>query len=211
MRVEVAGPHADPARIAAVAAEAAQRGPLDQVAVLRDFHLADGEAHYRALRGLLPGHDLVVLHGIHALAHAAALDAGRVGDRRLRPGAAAATAAPPPGMPCLGPLNRVAWSLLDRALAAPAARFDDLLARAGSPQRGLPLFRARSPLLHLVACSPSIIRVAPDWPPRARHRRLAGSLAARRPARRARGVRRAGTPPIVIAFGSMAGAAEAPG
>lgn len=42
VRVEVAGPHADPARIASVAADAAQRGPLEQVAVLRDFHLADG-------------------------------------------------------------------------------------------------------------------------------------------------------------------------
>lgn len=47
VRVEVAGPHADPARIDAVAAEAAARGPMDQVAILRDFHLADGEAHVR--------------------------------------------------------------------------------------------------------------------------------------------------------------------
>ena len=49
---------------------------MDQVATLRDFHLADGEAHYRQLRDLLAGHDLVVLHGIHALAHAAVLDLG---------------------------------------------------------------------------------------------------------------------------------------
>ena len=76
VRVEVAGPHADPARIAAVAADAADRGPMDQVAILRDFHLADGEAHYRRLLELLPGHDLVLLHGIHALAHAAVLDLG---------------------------------------------------------------------------------------------------------------------------------------
>lgn len=71
VRVEVAGPHADPARIDAVAAEAAARGPMDQVAILRDFHLADGEAHARRLREILPGHDIVLLHGIHALAHAA--------------------------------------------------------------------------------------------------------------------------------------------
>ena len=76
IRVETAGPHADPDRIAAVAAEATRQGPMQQVATLRDFHLADGEAHYRRLRDLLAGHDLVILHGIHALAHAAVLDVG---------------------------------------------------------------------------------------------------------------------------------------
>jgi UDP:flavonoid glycosyltransferase YjiC (YdhE family) len=40
IQVELAGPHADPARIAAVAADAAGRTPFEQVAVLRDFHLA---------------------------------------------------------------------------------------------------------------------------------------------------------------------------
>jgi hypothetical protein len=49
---------------------------MDQVAVLRDFHLADGAAHLVSLRELLAGFDLVVLHGIHALAHAAVLDLG---------------------------------------------------------------------------------------------------------------------------------------
>lgn len=210
VRVEATGPHADPARIAAVAADAAARGPMDQVAVLRDFHLAHGEAHYRRLRELLPGHDLVLLHGIHALAHAAALDAGLrwatvVFDPVLLPTASA----PPPGMPSLGPANRLLWAVLDRALARAAKPLDALLARAGSGQRGLPLFRARSPLLHLVACSPSIVEVPPDLPsgtcvsgawldpssPDPLPDTLEAFLAE-------------GPPPIVIAFGSMAGAPE---
>ena len=41
----VAGPHADAGRIAAVAADVAGRPPLQQVAILRDFHIADGEDH----------------------------------------------------------------------------------------------------------------------------------------------------------------------
>lgn len=210
IRVEVAGPHADPARIAAVAAEAARRGPLDQVAVLRDFHLADGEAHYRALSGILPGHDLVVLHSIHALAHAVVLDAGLpwasvVFDPVLLPTASA----PPPGMPGLGPFNRFAWSFLDRALRRTGRPLDDLLARAGSRQRGLALFRARSPRFHLVGCSPSIITVPADWPPayrvtgawldRLTPEELPADLAA---------FLDAGAPPVVVAFGSMDGAPD---
>jgi sterol 3beta-glucosyltransferase len=165
VRVEVAGPHADAARIDDVAADAASRGPMDQVAILRDFHLADGEAHARRLREVLPGHDIVILHAIHALAHAAVLDAGlrwatAVFDPVLLPTATA----PPPGMPGLGLANRIAWWLLDRALARAGRPLDAILARAGSGQRGLPLFRARSPRLHLVACSPSIARIPPDLP-----------------------------------------------
>jgi sterol 3beta-glucosyltransferase len=208
VRVEVAGPHADPARISAVAAEAAERSPIDQVAVLRDFHLADGEAQYRRLRTLLGGHDLVVLHGIHVLAHAAALDAGvwwvtAVFDPVLLP----TRSAPPPGMPNLGPLNVAAWWALDRALSRTAAPLDALLPRAGSGQRRLPLFRARSPRLHLVACSPSIVLVRPDFPaetvvtgawldpepPAPPDRELSAFL-------------NEGAAPVVVAFGSMAGA-----
>jgi sterol 3beta-glucosyltransferase len=165
VRVEVAGPHADPARIAAVAADAASRGPLDQVAILRDFHLADGEAHARRLREILPGHDLVMIHAIHALAHAAVLDAGlRWASVAFDPVLLPTASAPPPGMPGLGPANRLAWWLLDRALGRTGRPLDALLARAGSQQRGLPLFRARSPLLHVLACSPSIARLPPDLP-----------------------------------------------
>ena len=35
---------------------------MAQVATLRDFHVADGEAHYRRLRDLLAGHDLWKTH-----------------------------------------------------------------------------------------------------------------------------------------------------
>ena len=138
---------------------------MDQVAVLRDFHLADGEAHYRRLRELLPGHDLVVLHGIHVLAHAAVLDVGlpwatAVFDPVLLP----TRSAPPPGMPTLGPVNCVPWCMLDRVLARTGARSTRSCRAPAAPQRGLPLFRARSPLLHLVACSPAIMRVPPDLP-----------------------------------------------
>lgn len=210
VRVEVAGSHADAARIASVAADAASRGPMDQVAVLRDFHLADGEAHYRRLVELLAGHDLVVLHAIHALAHAAVLEVGArwataVFDPVLLPTATA----PPPGMPGLGPLNRVAWSMLDRMLARTGRPLDELLARAGSHQGGLPLFRARSPLLHMVACSPSIIRVPGDLPPTTR---VTGAWLDRSAPRPLPAELEAfltdGAPPVVIAFGSMSGTAD---
>jgi sterol 3beta-glucosyltransferase len=208
VRVQAAGPHADPERIAAVAADAASRGPMDQVAVLRDFHLADGEAHYRRLRELLPGHDLVILHGIHALAHAAALDAHlpwvtAVFDPVLLPTASA----PPPGMPNLGPLNRALWSMLDRALAGTAKPLDAILERAGSRQRGLRLFRARSPRLHLVGCSPGIMRIAPDLPPSTR---ITGAWLDHSPPPPLPDAIEAfladGAPPIVVTFGSMSGA-----
>ncbi|HEU5326413.1 MAG TPA: glycosyltransferase [Candidatus Limnocylindria bacterium] len=207
VRVEPAGPHADPERIAAVAAEAASRGPMDQVAVLRDFHLADGEAHERRLRELLPGHDLVVLHGIHALAHAAALDENlpwvtAVFDPVLLPTATG----PPPGMPNLGPLNRALWWMLDRALARTSRPLDGVLERSGNAQRGLPLFRARSPRLHLIGCSPGIMRIPTDLPP---NTRITGAwLDHDAPSPLPDGVEAFladGAPPIVMTFGSMHG------
>ncbi len=208
VRVEAAGPHADADRIAAVAAEAAGQGPMTQVATLRDFHLADGEVHYRQLRDLFAGHDLVVLHGIHALAHAAVLDldvpwATAVFDPVLLPTAST----PPPGMPNLGPLNRLLWGVLDRALAGTGKPLDALLELAGSGQRGLDLFRARSPRLHLVACSPAIIRVPPDLPPSTRvtgawlDRSTPPALPPDLDAFVADGAS-----PIVVTFGSMDGA-----
>ncbi|MGH2417420.1 MAG: glycosyltransferase [Candidatus Limnocylindria bacterium] len=207
VRVEVAGPHADPARIDAVAADAASRGPMEQVAVLRDFHLADGEAQLRRLRELLPGHDLVLIHGIHALAHAAVLDEGLrwatvVFDPVLLP----TKGGPPPGMPNLGPANLALWWMLDRALSRTARPLDALLARGGSAQRGLPLFRARSPLLHLVACSPSIIRVPPDLPPSTA---VTGAWVDRSPPpalpEPVQTFLADGSPPVAISFGSMRG------
>jgi sterol 3beta-glucosyltransferase/vancomycin aglycone glucosyltransferase len=209
VQVEVAGPHADPARISSVAADAAERGPMEQVAILRDFHLADGEAHYRRLRDLLQGSDLVLLHGIHALAQAAAMDLGipwatAVFDPVLLPTASA----PPPGMPALGPGNRLLWAMLDRMLQRASRPLDDVLQRAGSSQRGLPLFRARSPLLHLVACSPALVAIPPDLPATTHvtgawlDRSTPPSLPADLEAFLADGA-----PPIVITFGSMPGIA----
>jgi sterol 3beta-glucosyltransferase len=209
-RVEVAGPHADAGRIATIAADVAGRPPLQQVAILRDFHLADGEDHYRRLKTLLPGHEVVVIHGIHVLAHAAVLDAGlafatAVFDPVLLP----TRGAPPPGLPPLGPLNGPAWWALDRILGRAGRPVDRILARAGSAQRGLPLFRARSPRLHLLACSPAIIRVPPDLP--------AGTLVTGgwlddRPIAPLPADLEAflgdGAAPIVIGFGSMAGAPD---
>jgi sterol 3beta-glucosyltransferase len=211
VRVEVAGPHADPGRIAAVAAEAAGRPPLEQVAVLRDFHLADGESHYRRLSALLPGHDLVVVHGIHVLAHAAVLDAGlpfatAVFDPVLLP----TRSAPPPGLPPLGPANGLAWWMLDRMLARTGRPVDAILSRAGSAQRGLPLFRSRSERLHLLACSPALIRVPPDLPAGTR---VTGSWLDDSPVTplppEIDAFLADGAAPIVVAFGSMAGASEA--
>jgi sterol 3beta-glucosyltransferase len=211
VRVEVAGPHADPARIASVARDAAERGPMDQVAILRHFHLADGEAHYRQLIQILPGHDLVLLHSIHSLAHAAAADLGLrwasvVFDPVLLPTATA----PPPGMPALGPFNRLAWSMLDRMLRRTGRPLDELLALAGSRQRDLPLFRARSPLLHLVAASPSIVEVPRDLPTTTH---VTGAWLDRSPPAALSAEVEAfladGAPPIVVSFGSMAGSADA--
>jgi sterol 3beta-glucosyltransferase/vancomycin aglycone glucosyltransferase len=210
VRVEVAGPHADPKRIAAVAAEAARRGPMDQVAVLRDFHLADGAAHYRRVRELLPGHDLVLLHGIHALAHAAALDAGlRWATVTFDPVLLPTVTAPPPGMPSLGPANRILWGMLDRMLQRTARPLDEVLGAAGSPQRGIPLFRSRSPLLHLVACSPSLIRVPGDLAPTTV---VTGAWLDRTPPDPLPAPLEAflddGAPPVILTFGSMTGAPD---
>jgi len=207
VRVEVAGPHADPRRIAATAAAAARQGPMEQVATLRDFHLADGSAHYRALRALLRGHDLVLLHGIHAIAHAAVLYENLPwASVTFDPVLLATRAAPPPGMPNIGPANRLLWGMVDRALARTARPLDDMLARAGSAQQGLPLFRARSQRLHLVACSPSIIVVPPDLP---RGTQVTGAwLDDSEPDPLPDDLARfldEGPPPIVITFGSMAG------
>jgi sterol 3beta-glucosyltransferase len=210
-RFIAAGPHADPDAIRDTAERAAaERNPMRQVEVLRDFHLAQAPAHYRGLLDALAGHDLVVLHGIHAVAHDAVLDLGaRWASAVFDPVLLPTHSAPPAGMPNLGPLNGVGWWLLDRMLARPGAALDTALADAGSPRRGLHLFRARSPLLHLVACSPAIIRVPPDlpasthvtgaWvepgPPAALPEEVETFVAD-------------GEPPIVVTFGSMAGGVD---
>ena len=203
------GPHTTTEVIRATAERAAaERNPIRQVEVLCEFHLENAPAHYRSLVAALEGHDLIVLHGVYSLAHAAALDldarwATAVFDPVLLPTATA----PPAGMPNLGPLNRVGWWLLDRILDRTGGPLDAALAEAGSPQRGLPLFRARSPLLHLVACSPSIIRVPDDLPPTTH---VTGAWASPGPPRPLpsdlEAVLAAGEPPVVVTFGSMSGA-----
>jgi sterol 3beta-glucosyltransferase len=163
-----AGPATSREEIAETASRAAAAGsPMDQVAVLRDFHLRHAPDHYHRLLELLPGHDLVVLHGIHTLAEAAARDAklawaSAVFDPVLLPTATA----PPAGMPSLGPLNQAEWWLLDRLLRRLDKPLRAALAEAGSASaRAVTMFRARSPRLHLVGCSPLIAPPPADLAP----------------------------------------------
>jgi UDP:flavonoid glycosyltransferase YjiC (YdhE family) len=99
--------------------------------------------------------------------------------------------------------------MLDGMLARTGKPLDELLARAGSQQRSVPLFRSRSPLLHMVACSPSIIRVPGDLPPTTR---VTGAWLDRTtPATLPAALETFlddGAPPVVVAFGSMSGAAD---
>jgi len=203
-----AGPPTSSADIATTAARAAAAGsPLAQVAVLRDFHLRDAEDHYRTLRDALPGHDLVVLHGIHTLAEAASRDAGlryatAVFDPVLLPTATAA----PAGMPQLGPLNRLAWGMLDRMLRRLDGPLMAALTDAGSASAGaVTMFRARSPRLHLVAVSPSIAPPPRDVEPSTHftgawfHRGSPEPL----PTAVAEFLE-SGDPPVAVTFGSMA-------
>jgi UDP:flavonoid glycosyltransferase YjiC (YdhE family) len=202
------GPATSSQEIADTAARAAAAGsPLDQVAVLRDFHLRDAAAHYRQLRDALPGHDLVVLHGIHTLAEAAARDAGlgwatAVFDPVLLPTATS----PPAGMPALGPLNRLEWWLLDRMLRGRDKPLRDLLEAAGSPAAGaVTMFRARSPRLHLVACSPTIAPAPADLAPTTHF--TGAWIDPTPPAPLPPTVQEflaAGPAPVVVTFGSMA-------
>jgi len=140
--------------------------PMAQVTVLQDFHLRDAATHYAAIRDALAGSDLVVVHGIHSLAEAAARDLGlpwasAVFDPVLLP----TRRAPPAGMPSLGPLNGIGWWMLDRTLRRQDGPLHAALDEAGSPSAGtVTMFRARSPLLHLVACSPAIATPPPDLP-----------------------------------------------
>jgi UDP:flavonoid glycosyltransferase YjiC (YdhE family) len=162
-----AGPATTWHEIADVARQAADaRSPLDQVAILRDFHLRDAVPHYRALREALPGGDVVVLHGIHSLGEAAARDAGlRWATAVFDPVLLPTGTRPPPGLPPLGPLNGAAWWLLDRMLGRLNGPLDSALWEAGSPSAGsISLFRGRSSLLHLVACSPAIAGLPSDLP-----------------------------------------------
>ncbi len=202
-----AGPPTTLSDIAQTARQAASASPLDQVAVLRDFHLRNAAAHYRRLLELLPGHDLVLLHGIHSLAEAAARDVGlpratAVFDPVLLPTASA----PPAGMPSLGPFNRLGWLLLDRMLRRHNGPLRAALQAAGSRSaRYVTMFRARSPLLHLVACSPTIAPPPPDIAPEVHFTGAWTDSSAPPPLRgEVESFLTAGSPPVVVAFGSMA-------
>lgn len=203
-----AGPATSWQEIADTARRAAdERNPLAQVAVLRDFHLRAAADHYRGLRDALPGHDLVLLHGVHSLAEAAARDLGlrwatAVFDPLLLPTATR----PPAGMPPLGPFNRAGWFLLDRLLGRLGGPLRDALREAGSGSAGqVSLFRARSPLLHLVACSPALAGVPADLPA---HTHFTGAWTATTPpgplAPEVEAFLAAGPAPAVVTFGSMA-------
>ena len=188
------------------AAAAAASSPLAQVAVLRDFHLRDATGHHAALREALRGHEAAVIHGIHALAVAAARD------EQLRHATAAfdpvllpTRTAPPAGMPNMGPLNGLAWWMLDRALSRHDKTLAAVLRAAGSTSAGQQLFRDRSPLLHLLGISPAIAPPPADLAPNVAFtgawvdpltaQALPGELEA---------FLAAGTPPAVVSFGSMA-------
>ena len=203
-----AGPATSREEIADTASRAAAAGsPLAQVAVLRDFHLRDAADHYRRLREVLPGHDLVVLHGIHTLAEAAVRDGGQawasaVFDPVLLPTATA----PPAGMPSLGPLNRLEWWMLDRMLRRQDKPLHAALESAGSPAaREVTMFRARSPRLHLVGCSP---RIAPPPADLAASTHFTGAWVDHaQPAPLPDALEQflaAGAAPVVVTFGSMA-------
>jgi sterol 3beta-glucosyltransferase/vancomycin aglycone glucosyltransferase len=203
-----AGPQTTEQQIRETAALAArQRSPVAQVAVLRDFHLRDARAHYTALRRLLPEHDLALIHGVHSLAQAAATDTGvpfatAVFDPVLLPTATA----PPAGMPSLGPFNRLGWRMLDRILSPLDRPLHGVLAEVGSKARPQ-LFRGRSPLLHLVACSPSIMRVPSDLP--ATTHVTGAWLRDDEPQPLPDALERFvadGPPPVVVTFGSMTSA-----
>jgi sterol 3beta-glucosyltransferase/vancomycin aglycone glucosyltransferase len=203
-----AGPATSWQEIADTARRAAdERNPLAQVAVLRNFHLRAAADHYRALCEALPGHDLVLLHGVHSLAEAAARDlslrwATAVFDPVLLPTASR----PPAGMPPLGPFNPAGWWLLDRLLGRLDGPLREALREAGSGSADdVSLFRARSPLLHLVACSPTLAGVPADLPV---HVHFTGAWVAPTPPAppppEVEAFLAAGPPPAVVTFGSMA-------
>lgn len=190
----------------AAADAAAERSPLGQVRVLRDFHLRDGADHQRELRDALRGHEVAVIHGIHALAVAAARDeVVRHATAVLDPVLLPTRTAPPPGVPGMGSLNGLAWWMLDRALAGHDRALAAVLRAAGSTSTGQHLFRDRSPLLHLVAVSPAIAPPPTDlassvaftgaWTSTTAPEPLPADLET---------FLAAGEAPVVVSFGSMA-------
>jgi UDP:flavonoid glycosyltransferase YjiC (YdhE family) len=106
----------------------------------------------------------------------------------------------------MGPLNRFGWWMLDRMLERLNGPLDNALRAAGSASAGeVALFRGRSPLLHLVACSPAIAGVPDDLPP---HVRFTGAWTDPAPPAPlpdpVEAFLAAGPPPVAVTFGSMA-------
>ena len=155
-----------PARIAAVAADVAGRPPLQQVAILRDFHLADGEDHYRRLRTLLPGHDVVVA-AWHSRARARRGPRCRAGVRHggVRPGPAAdaqRASAGPAAARSAEPAGVVDARSDPRARRTPASTRSWRAPGARSAACRCSALARRGSIFS--ACSPAIIRVPPDLP-----------------------------------------------
>jgi UDP:flavonoid glycosyltransferase YjiC (YdhE family) len=203
-----AGPATTMQDIAATAARAAAvNSPLAQVAVLRDFHLREAGAHYRALRDALQGHDLVLMHGVHTLAEAASRDAGlRYATAVFDPVLLPTSTGPPAGFPSLGIGNRLAWWVLDRMLRRQDGPLHAALEGAGSPSAGaVTMFRARSPLLHLVAVSRIIAPPPSDLDDATQ---FTGAWFRQSPSEPLPAAvdefLSAGPPPVVVTFGSMA-------
>jgi UDP:flavonoid glycosyltransferase YjiC (YdhE family) len=188
------------------AAAAATSSPLAQVGVLRDFHLRDAPGHHAELREALRGHEAAVIHGIHALAVAAARDEQlRYATAAFDPVLLPTRTAPPAGMPNMGPLNGVAWWMLDRALGRHDRALTTLLRDAGSASTGQHLFRDRSPLLHLLGISPAIAPPPADLGPDVAFTGAwVDPLAAQALPAELDAFLAAGPPPVVVSFGSMA-------
>jgi sterol 3beta-glucosyltransferase len=161
------GPPVTWERIREVGQAAAAASPLRQFQMLRDFHLEDCERHYRDCREHTRGFDLAICHVIHTLGQAAVSDNGlRWVGAILDPSLLPTAYAPPSPMPNLGHLsNRLLWWVLNRSLARYNWPLDDLLARVGSQQRALRMFRTTSPHLNLIACSRYLYPGYPDLPP----------------------------------------------
>jgi sterol 3beta-glucosyltransferase len=103
-------------------------------------------------------------------------------------------------------LNRLEWLVLDRMLRRQDKPLRAALEAAGSRSaREVTMFRARSSRLHLVGCSP---RIAPPPADLARSTHFTGAwVDPAPPAPLPADVERfiaAGTPPVVVTFGSMA-------
>jgi len=181
---------------------------VKQVEILAEFHLREAERHYLYIRKYLPGHDLVVTHTIHTLAQAAAVDCeipwvGIRFDPTLIPTAYS----PPTGMPNMTRFfNPWFWRLVDSTFRPVDSMLNNALKSAGSQVKRARLFRAISPWLNIVACSPAICPLYKDLPD---HFLFTGSWQKDQsrvpPSIKLQKFIEQGLRPIVVTFGSMTG------